>query len=307
MHLSTNASVAALRELQRGVAGLTEKLAQPRSRAIIFAGAALVFLAGLVVAVRARPDVWSDLTAWPIVLSLALAIPATILANALEFWLSVRLLGHSVAFSKALEITIAGSAANMLPLPGAVMVRMAALKSMGSSYLHGASATAYSFSIWLSASAVFAGGALYLLQSGLIGPVMVAMGSVGLAFTLYAAARQFGRLRYAIGMALAKTLMLLLDAVRIWLCFAAIGEATQFLQASVLTISAVVGSAVAIVPAGLGIRELVSAAIAPIVALAPAATLLAMSLSRILGFVVVIPLSLVLAGKNVTAARKGRA
>ena len=117
----------------------------------------------------------------------------------------------------------------------------------------------------------------------------------------------FGRLRYAIGMALAKTLMLLLDAVRIWLCFAAIGEATQFLQASVLTISAVVGSAVAIVPAGLGIRELVSAALAPIVALAPAATLLAMSLSRILGFVVVIPLSLVLAGKNVTAARKGRA
>lgn len=270
---------------------------------MIFAGAALVFLASLIVAVRAKPEIWSDLTAWPIVLALAFVVPATILSNALEFWLSARLLGHHVAYMKALEITIAGSAANMLPLPGAVMVRVAALRTMGSGYFHGASATAYSFTIWLSVSAIFAGAALGLLQDWLIGSLMIATGGAGLLGSLFAATRQFGRMRYALAMALAKTLMLALDAVRIWLCFAAIGEVTQFLQACVLTLSAVVGSAVAIVPAGLGIRELVSVAIAPLVALSPASTLLAVSLGRILGFVVVIPLSLILAGKNATAKR----
>ncbi len=304
MPFSTHMPSAAFSQIQRAFERLSAKLSRPKTRAAIFAVAALVFLIGLIFAVRAQPGIWSDLSVLPILLCLAFAIPATIVANAFEFWLSVRLLGHSVSLPKALEITVAGSAANMLPLPGAVMVRMAAMKSIGSSYVHGASATAYSFAIWLSVSAVYAGGALCLMGQWLTGSLIAALGSIGLAVTLFAMARQFGRTRYAIGIAATKTLMLVLDAMRIWLCFAAIGEVTHFLQASVLTFSTVTGSAVSIVPAGLGIRELVSAAIAPLIALAPAVTLVAMSLNRILGLLVVIPLSLVLAGKNVSKANR---
>jgi uncharacterized membrane protein YbhN (UPF0104 family) len=59
----------------------------------------------------------------------------------------------------------------------------------------------------------------------------------------------------------------------------------------VLTISAVLGSAVSIVPAGLGVRELVGAMISPLISVLPAQAFLAIALNRIFGMTFFVGLS----------------
>ena len=53
--------------------------------------------------------------------------------------------------------------------------------------------------------------------------------------------------------------LVLIDSTRIYLCLLILGVDGSFIQASVLSVSSVVGAAVSIVPAGLGIREAVAA------------------------------------------------
>jgi uncharacterized membrane protein YbhN (UPF0104 family) len=62
-----------------------------------------------------------------------------------------------------------------------------------------------------------------------------------------------------------------------------------------MVVGSVVGSAVSIVPAGLGIRELVSAGLAPVIGIEASAGFLSAAVSRVLEVVVLVPLALVLA------------
>lgn len=57
------------------------------------------------------------------------------LPNAVEFGILARLGRVQIPIAKALEITVLGSAANMLPLPGSTLVRVVALKAAGSTLL----------------------------------------------------------------------------------------------------------------------------------------------------------------------------
>ena len=92
-------------------------------------------------------------------------------------------------------------------------------------------------------------------------------------------------------LSLAKLLLVATDVFRIYLCFLALGEAAHFAQAAAFAVAAVLGSAVSVVPAGLGVREAVSAGLAPLVGLAPALGFLAASLNRLLDLVTVLPIA----------------
>jgi uncharacterized membrane protein YbhN (UPF0104 family) len=92
-----------------------------------------------------------------------------------------------------------------------------------------------------------------------------------------------------------KLIIVVTDAARLFLCLSAIGTMATFAQASALTLSAVAGSAISIVPAGLGVREIAAAALSPIVNLALASGFLAATLSRVLAFVMIAPVGIFLA------------
>ena len=79
--------------------------------------AAAIFVVGLVLAIRDFPRSISDLRLTPLLLSLLVGVPATMLLLAADFVLQARFAGAKVTFRRALEITLVGNAANMLPLP----------------------------------------------------------------------------------------------------------------------------------------------------------------------------------------------
>ena len=90
-------------------------------------GLATVFLiVGLVYAYSLHPQVLQNLQWQPIVLLAVIGVPLTLALNAVEFRVLARLNRVQMPMVKALEVTVIGSAANMLPLPGSTIVRVAA-------------------------------------------------------------------------------------------------------------------------------------------------------------------------------------
>ncbi|NRD90096.1 hypothetical protein C8024_12460 [Sphingopyxis sp. BSNA05] len=99
--------------------------------------------------------------------------------------------------------------------------------------------------------------------------------------------------------------LVLVDAFRLYLCLLALNVPAEFGQASVLTVSGFVGSSFSIVPAGLGIREGVSALLGPLVGLTAAAAFLASAANRIIGLIVSAPIAGLLAWKAGDRAKIG--
>lgn len=254
----------------------SSKLCKP-----VFLAFAIFFTVGIGVSIYYQPNILNNLKYIPFLILLFAAIPTTIMLNSFEFILSARLIDQRIPVLKAVEITIIGSAANMLPLPGSTVVRVAALTAGGAKLKDGILATALVALVWFGVAFAYGGSWLFVSGSTLIGSAAV---TIGLAFLLFYFSAAFGMMRRwkePVLISVNKLALVLIDAIRIYLCLMALGIDAVFAQASVLTISGVLGSAVSIVPAGLGLREAVSGAIAPLIALAVSAAYLATSLNRL--------------------------
>lgn len=267
-----------------------------RLRRPILLLATIGFFVGIYLSFRAQPDLLSDL-AWPPLIALALlGVPVTVALNTQEFRLSAQLIGRDFTFAQALEITIIGGVANLLPIPGSTMVRVAALKSAGATVKQGTMVTLLVSTLWIGIAFLYAG--LWLLMLEAIAPrlgtaftiiglgVLVACGAVCLCLS-----RSY---RLVWQLVLTKLGLVVLDATRMWLSFLALGVAASFAQASVLTVASVTGAAVSIVPAGLGVREVVSALLGPVVLLTAAGSYLSSSLNRLVGLCVTAPVAIFL-------------
>jgi len=272
-------------------------LNRPRVRALLLGVAVLGFAGGIVLALRARPATLENLDWRPLLALVSLALPAAVLGNAYEFSLSARLIGRRVSFRTALETTILGNAASLLPLPGGTVVRVVALRAAGGSLQRGTYATVFVLLVWVGTAFAYAGAWLLVLGKPL-GMVFGLVGLVALAACLASAVRWIGAWRTPLQLLATKVVLVVLDAIRLYLCLLALSAPASFAQASALTVSGVVGSAVTIVPAGLGVREAVAAALGSVVALAPAACFLAASLNRLLGLAAALPTALVLAWRR---------
>lgn len=269
-----------------------QKFGNPNLKRIILLLAVALFIGGIALSIYHQPDIFSNLAWRPLVVLMAFAVPINILLNALEFRLSARLINRNVGFGKALEITVIGSAANMLPLPGAALARLVGLKAAGGSYREGAAVTGLIALVWLGAALTVAGAAIALLDDDLLGPLFIAAGIIVMVVALAAMVRISRDWPLSFLTATVKVLFVALDATRLYLCLIGLGIDANYLQASAFVVAGVVGAAVSIVPAGLGIREAVSAALAPVVGLAASIGFLAASLNHLLGMFVLLPLAL---------------
>ncbi|MGB5485719.1 hypothetical protein, partial [Parasphingorhabdus sp.] len=104
-----------------------------RFRQIILIVAVFALIAGIYFSFRSQPDLFQEARLGPIIILALFAVPLTIYFNALEFVLSARLIGHKIGLKSAAETSVIGGVANMLPLPGGALVRVAALKAEGAS------------------------------------------------------------------------------------------------------------------------------------------------------------------------------
>lgn len=255
-----------------------------RTVALIFALAILI--GGTWWAVADQPDLFANIRWPPIAIAAILLVPVATGLNALEFMISGRLIGISPPFRSALGVTIVGTAANLFPLPGSSLVRIAGLKLGGAGY--GRSTESTLFVALMSIGVAFAYAGLWM---SLVGPI--AATAIFLAIGVFSlAAALIWSLRFAAGawnyllVAAVKVGSIVVEAARVYLCLLALGVPASFAQASCLAVASVVGSAMSVVPAGLGVREGAAAALASVIALPASIGFLSALLNRIVTHVV---------------------
>ena len=108
-----------------------DRLRSPKVRRTALLVSMLFIAVGVAVSLAREPGLLRDIDWAYLLLVLCCGVPVTITLNAYEFLLSGRLVGQRIPFPRALEIAVVGTAANMLPLPGATLVRIVGLKASG--------------------------------------------------------------------------------------------------------------------------------------------------------------------------------
>jgi uncharacterized membrane protein YbhN (UPF0104 family) len=242
-----------------------------------------IFLVMAFTSFRALPD--GDRSPRPLVLLVSAVViaPATLALNALEYRAIAKAAGHRVSLTSAAQVSLAASLANLLPVPGAVAVRTAALKRQGSSIASAVSVNAIAGAIWVGVTALAVGLAL-LAGADYVGrgAVAVAAGAAIIAGSTWALRRRNrGWRRLSVELIIIETGSMLAAALRVGVGFAAIGQAISV--AAVVTISAaqVIASAIGIFPGGLGLREAIAGGLAATVDVAVSASVAASAVDRV--------------------------
>jgi hypothetical protein len=259
---------------------------------------ALVLFVGATALAIARLPPLEGVRWWLLVLSGLLAWPG-VLANAAEYAVSASILGRRVPLLPATRVALVATAANLLPIPGAVLVRTRALKQEGASYRASIGSTATVGLGFIATTLVLAGG--FQTVTGprhAVGAFLAVGGIVGLVGTYLAirSAAGRGRAPRLLGtLVVVETASVALKAARFFLVVVALGFHLTVSQALAMTIAQVVALAIGIFPSGLGITEVLTAAISPAVGLDAAVGLLASSVARVSGMACFAVLALVIA------------
>ena len=273
----------------------------------VLALAALLFLATFAFGLGAVPSKGLQLTVWPLVVLALVVVPLATVANGLEYAVAARIGGHRVALREALEISVLSSAANLLPLPGAALVRVRAMRRRGASYRQALAVTVLVGGAWLATSLVLAGGLLALRQwdtERVVAAAVLGAGVLGLGAVATGVARlaRPGQAQPLVAALLgAEVLAVAVATARFLLVLHALGLDVAVEQAVALTVAGVVASALGFVPGGLGLREALAGVIAGLVGLPVATGVLAAAVDRLVGLPV---LAVLAGGVSVRAGRR---
>jgi hypothetical protein len=270
-----------------------ERARKPASRRVqlwVFAVATVGFGIGTTFAIRAFPQTHGHHDYPLLALVVLLGPPAVVTLNSIEFTLSARLLSQKVPLAQAVRIAVLGTAANQLPVPGAVIVRTQALASGGAGYRRAFVANLAIGLAWIGSSFTMAG----LLQ------LHGRLPALGLGFTaagvgmlvacervVHRASSPEGPRFMAARIIATETALVMVQAVRLALVLHAFGVRVSPAQAVALALSGVLASALGIVPGGVGVREALAAGIGPVVGLPASVSIVATAFDRIADLVVV--------------------
>lgn len=253
-----------------------------------------LFVGTAVIAYRAADLSSSDIDWAPLLLAGLVGVPAATATNAAEYRLIASITGRRVGVLQSVRVSILASAANLLPIPGAVLVRVRALRQAGAGYGEALTATLIVGLYWVGTTACVV-GAVYLFDDHLR-PTAAALVAGGLLI----AGAATGLLRAGAkgGASDARVPVLALGAVgveiaavaavglRFYLVTDALGFDASIASAAALALAPAVSSAVGFFPGGFGLREVLGAGIAAVVGLPAAAGALVMVADRLLGVIV---------------------
>ena len=270
--------------------------------------AVVLFVVASAVGAAELPPVETSVR-WPVLLLLPLVgVPATVATNAWEYRVTARLLGHRIPLDDAARVSVLSTAANLLPIPGAVLVRSRALRQRGTGMGAALSVTTATGVAWVGVTAVLAGGLQLVVGSPALGAGVLVAGVVVLVLAAVLASRTRGvELRRADmrTVLVVEVVAVLVAAGRLQLALWGLGYSPGVDQALALSLAGSLGSAVGFLPAGLGVREVLAAGIAPIVGLPAAVGLVATAVDRLLGLVVLAAISGVLVATGAGVPRLG--
>jgi hypothetical protein len=267
----------------------------------LLAVAAVVFVVGGWYAFRSLDLAFEDVRWVPLVIAAVVGVPLSLLANTLEYVVSARMLQHRVALLPAVQLTTMSTAANLLPIPGAFLVRVQGLRALGSRYDKAAASTAVIGLTWIGVSGSLAAVFLAVYDSWLAASAfgVVAVSLLLAAYTwLKRSLPDPGERRRIAVVAVAVELFAVgVDAGRLVLVLVGLGVDASLGQTLVLAVSSSLAAAAGILPGGFGLRELIAALLAPLVGLSASAAFASTALNRVLGMVVLAPITAALALK----------
>ncbi|QGG95856.1 lysylphosphatidylglycerol synthase domain-containing protein [Actinomarinicola tropica] len=282
------------------LASLRRAAARPAVARPLVALTVVALAVGSVSAARSLPD-GVEVRWWLVVLVGAVGTPATVALNALEYRASARAVGVDETLGTAARVSIYGTAANLLPLPGGSLVRIDAIRRRGGSMRSATSITIAVGLLWLGASLVMAGGLGATTTPGLA--VVFLLAGVAPLVAAHLVMRRLGSPpRAFVVIAAVQVAAVSVQALRFWLAAAAIDADLGPSQAFALGVSVTVAAAAGFLPGGLGIREAIAAALGPLIGLTASQTFLATLVDRIAGLAAVTVVAVV-----VMAATRGEA
>lgn len=268
-----------------GLAGWVDRvvaLRAPRSpavRAALLAVAVALFAVLVVLAVRALPD---DLDVrWGFVALAAATVPVTVAVNALEYRRLAALADTDLTASESWRVSLAASAANLLPVPGSVAIRAAHLRRRGAAYGAIGRATSAVAATYLGV-ALAGAGALVVAEAPLTGAVAIGLG-------LAAGAGAFLLARdgpWLAGVAVVEVASVAVGGLRLFLLLAALDEASAA-GAAGLVLADVLAAMVGFLPGGLGLREVLAGLLGPLADVPAATAVVATALDRVIVVVTV--------------------
>jgi hypothetical protein len=274
---------------------MRDSASSPARRKAVLGIAGLALAIGAVLAWRSRPDVPTDPEPWLLVLAIAVVVPLHVVLNGMELLVMARIGRTRMPLGEIARVTVLSSAANLLPIPGAVLVRTRALQRLGSTGRHALSVTLAVGLGWVATACTIAGLLLLAVEPGGAAAAFLGAGVVGLAVLwqvlgLYPARRSHSFLAL-IGVEAASTVV---AGLRLALAIAGMGYSVSYAASVAVSLSAPLSSLVGVFPGGLGLREGIAAGLAPLVGLATAVALLATVVDRLLGAAVQAVMSVVL-------------
>lgn len=272
--------------------------AHPGIQRVVLGLAIAVFVVGGVWAYQRLDVEPGDLRWAPVLVAGFVGVPLAMSVNVAEYSVSASMTGHRVGFVAALRVTVVASAANLLPLPGGPLVRVQALRGLGATYRRAFAVTVFLAAVWAGVTALLAGTLILLLHSTALGIGILLAGMAGFTVACLLLRSEVGdgnqRVRHALAAVAVETASAGVAGFRLFLVLQGLGFDATITDALVLALAGVLTSATGFVPGGLGVQELLSAALAPIVGLPPAAGFAASALDRVIGVFLYSPLGVIL-------------
>lgn len=256
-----------------------------KSRQWLLVFALVLFVTISVLSFRSLPD-GVQFSWWPLPILILITTPAMVMANSAEFRLMGLINGHRIGWMPAARLTVVAGAANLLPLPGGIVIRTQALRKHGSSYKHALAANAAAGLAWVGAGCLAI--AILFSFSGdtrLAALVLAAAAAaaIGVVLTMLRRVDRGSATRNLLLLLAVEGATVVISGVRIFLVFRLIGLTATAAQSVALTASQIIAAAVGIFPAGLGLRELLAGGIGSAVDLPVGQAISATASDRITG------------------------
>ncbi|MEM7140377.1 MAG: hypothetical protein AAF548_05030 [Actinomycetota bacterium] len=252
---------------------LLDQRARPlpqRLRGPLLATTAILVLVASVWAWNRSDLAFGDLDWLPILLLLLVAAPASLGLKAAEFRVAAAIADQQPGLGRCFDVAVLSSAANLLPLPGSLLVTVQSLSEDGTTYGTAVNASAVPGLAWLSITGLVGGGAIAVEGNVWLGLSVAAGGLVvatvaGAMFLRTAPVER--RVALALVIVIVEAGWLAVSALRLGLAVSALGVSIDPLQAVALSVAGAITVAIGFVPGGLGVREALIAGLAPIIGL----------------------------------------
>jgi uncharacterized membrane protein YbhN (UPF0104 family) len=211
-------------------------------------------------------------------------LPLTLAVNAAEYQVTAAILGYRVPFVAALRVGVLATAANLLPIPGAVLVRAHAVRRLGAPYGKIVLSTGAVGICFVGTTCLMAGAVLAASAELAFGGVLLGPGLVLLALALALLVRERGSrtgVRLLLATAARATAAIVVKAGRLYLILVAFGYEAGVTEALTLTLAAIIALSLGFFPGGLGAGEVLAAALSPLVGLSAAVGFVASAVDRL--------------------------